>query len=215
MNKIPSVFLRNFDNMREMTREVNPLCQWVLEGEGVATRKYDGSCVRWDGAQWWQRREVKKNKTPPPNWVPVETDDVTGKRMGWEPFTPQGYGHPLLDALDATEWAKQVYSGEQSDLALFQDIIYSKSEFMKTGTYELCGPKVNGNPDKLERHALIKHSDAEVIGVGSPRWHTEYQTIKTTILTLHEGLGWEGVVWHRPDGRMAKMKASDYNTEKE
>ena len=35
MNKTPSVFLRNPSNMREMTREVNPLCQWVLEGEYI------------------------------------------------------------------------------------------------------------------------------------------------------------------------------------
>lgn len=48
MHKTPSVFLRNPENMNEMTREVNPLCQWVLDGEGVATRKYDGNCVMLD-----------------------------------------------------------------------------------------------------------------------------------------------------------------------
>jgi hypothetical protein len=41
----------------------------VLDGEGVATRKYDGTCVMFDGDGWWARREVKPGKTAPAGFV--------------------------------------------------------------------------------------------------------------------------------------------------
>ncbi|WP_255273315.1 hypothetical protein [Actinomadura madurae] len=31
----------------------------MFAGEGRATRKYDGTCVRFDGGRWLARREVK------------------------------------------------------------------------------------------------------------------------------------------------------------
>ena len=66
MNKIPTVFQRNENDRRYVTREVNPECQWVLDGEGVPTRKFDGTCVRLaDDGSWWARREVKPGKEPP------------------------------------------------------------------------------------------------------------------------------------------------------
>ena len=43
--------------------EITPGCEWVIAGEGVATRKYDGTCVMYDGDEWWARREVKPGKT--------------------------------------------------------------------------------------------------------------------------------------------------------
>lgn len=188
MNKTPSVFLRNPENMHEMTREVNPLCQWVLDGEGVATRKYDGTCVMYDGEQWWARREVKKDKTPPVNWVPVEFDDITGKAMGWEPIAQSGYYHAWQDAY-----------------------INLDSRAYELGTYELIGSKINGNPERLTRnHELIKHGDAQRITVNV----RNYDTIKADIQGFWVVHGWEGVVWHHPDGRMAKMKARDYKLEK-
>lgn len=189
MNKTPSVFLRNFENMHEMTREVNPLCQWVLDGEGVPTRKYDGSCVMRGDMQWWARREVKKDKTPPIDWVPVEVDDITGKRMGWEPIANSGYYRYWQEAYmepDKSPWAD--------------------------GTYELCGPAINRNPEKFETHRLIKHSEAEVLKINFEHG-IDYNSIQHIILYMNERWGWEGLVWHHPDGRMAKMKARDYDKE--
>ena len=45
MNKIPTLFVRDPENMSRVTREVTPGCEWVLAGEGVATRKWDGTNV--------------------------------------------------------------------------------------------------------------------------------------------------------------------------
>lgn len=191
MNKTPSVFLRNPENMSELTDEPNPLAQWVFDGEGVATRKYDGSCVMLDAdGKWWARREVKKDKTPPPNWLPVETDDITGKRMGWEPIEQTGLAKHLEDALSngGPHWKYDV------------------------GTYELCGPKINGNPEGFAFHVLVNHANAEVLSgdlweVNRPR---PAEAIKNLLIHTIPYLRWEGVVWHHPDGRMAKLKISDF-----
>ena len=79
MRKIPTMFVRDFtepSNGRYVTREVHPDCRWVIDGEGVATRKYDGTCVMWDGRAWWARREVKPGKSYPPNFATIENDEA-------------------------------------------------------------------------------------------------------------------------------------------
>ncbi len=43
MKKIPTLFIRDPENPRYVTEEVHPDCQWVTRGEGVPTRKYDGT----------------------------------------------------------------------------------------------------------------------------------------------------------------------------
>jgi hypothetical protein len=63
MEKIPTLFIRDPDNMKLVTREVNPDAAWVLRGEGVPTRKKDGTNVRVtvkDGAPKW----VEKRRNP-------------------------------------------------------------------------------------------------------------------------------------------------------
>jgi hypothetical protein len=46
MNKIPTLFLRNPENMKLVTREVNPDAAWVFDSHGVPTIKRDGTNVR-------------------------------------------------------------------------------------------------------------------------------------------------------------------------
>src|SRR5512142_1787630 len=104
MRKIPTLFLRDPADMRRVTRDVHPDCAWVLAGEGVATRKYDGTCVRLDGAgRWYARREVKPGRTAPPGFEPVQTDPATGKTVGWEPAAQSAYARYVAEALGARE----------------------------------------------------------------------------------------------------------------
>ncbi|WP_410623160.1 hypothetical protein [Amycolatopsis sp. cmx-8-4] len=92
MQKIPTLFRRDPDDLRRVTREVHPACQWVLDGEGVPTRKYDGTCVRLDDAgTWWARREVKPGKSAPAGFAAVQTDPETGKTVGWEPVAQSAF----------------------------------------------------------------------------------------------------------------------------
>jgi hypothetical protein len=85
VRKIPTLFLRDDETKRRfVTREVNPLCWWVVDGEGVATFKWDGSAVLIDDdGDVWKRREVKPGQSQPAGFRLEETDEVTGKSVGW------------------------------------------------------------------------------------------------------------------------------------
>jgi hypothetical protein len=180
MEKIPTLYVRDFehDHGRYVTDEVTPGCEWVLTGEGVPTRKYDGTCVMHSGdGAWWARREVKPGKPAPDGFVPISTDEVTGKTVGWEPIEQSGFAKYHAEALDSR-------------------LAYAE------GTYELFGPKINGNPEGHGSHVLILHEDAEgVLKPGLPP--------KALVRIVSAERGWEGIVWHHPDGRMVKLKARD------
>jgi hypothetical protein len=62
-------------------------------------------------------------------------------------------------------------------------------------------PKVNGNPERQEQHTLRQHSRAE-----RPDALRDYDAL-AKYLAEFDG---EGVVWHHPDGRMAKLKRRDF-----
>lgn len=176
MKKIPTIFRRNPENMREILDEPHPNCGWVFAGEGVATRKYDGTCVKIENGQYFKRREVKNGKVVPPDFIEEQLDINTGKRVGWVPVDPNS---------KEDRWHMEAFNASFSD-----------------GTYELVGPKVQGNPEGYERHALIKHSEAEV-----------FESVPRTfegIADFMSGRDIEGIVFHHPDGRMAKIKKRDF-----
>lgn len=187
MRKIPTLFKRDPEDMRRVLPVVTPGCEWVLEGQGVATRKYDGTCMMFDGdaaeRRWFARREVKIGKPVPPGFVPVQADDVTGKTVGWEPAEQSGFARWLHEALENEPY------GQAPEL----------------GTYELCGPKINGNPEGFAWHVLIKHANAEVLDITAK----DYEGLRL-VLSAFPG---EGIVWHHPDGRMAKLKRKDFPRE--
>jgi hypothetical protein len=182
VKKIPTLFLRDADDMRFVTREPHPDCGWVFAGEGVPTVKYDGTCVMFDGDRWWARREVKPGKATPPGYVAVETDEITGKTVGWEPIELSSFAKLHAEALVETR------SG-------------ISHRGWPAGTYELVGPKINGNPERIDAHCLWAHSAATVLT--TPR---DYGGL-AAFLAKFDG---EGIVWHHPDGRMAKIKRRDF-----
>lgn len=194
MRKVPTLFQRDPDDMRRLLLQVHPDCQWVLNGEGVATRKYDGTCVMYDGT-WWARREVKPGKQFPAEFRLAEHDHVTGKSVGWEPIDQSPFRKPFQEAVEPLA---------QFGVLIGQDV--------PEGTYELVGPKINGNPERCETHRLERHATAEQVDHGyflDDTGGMTFASVRTAILALAED-GWEGVVWHHPDGRYAKLKARDF-----
>lgn len=184
MKKIPTLFVRNENDRRYVTNRVSEGCEWVLAGEGQATRKFDGTCVMLDeDGRWWARREVKPGKTPPPNYLPVETDDVTGKTVGWEPIEQSAFAKYHAEAVQNCGPGEGV-----------------------TGTFELIGPKINGNPERCKDHLFVKHAYA--LDVDVPE--LTFDGIRKAVLALADVDGCEGIVWHHEDGRMAKIKARDF-----
>ncbi|MFB7918834.1 DUF5565 family protein [Streptomyces sp. NPDC056061] len=185
MQKIPTLFVRDFEaRPAHVLPETAADCAWVLAGEGRATRKYDGTCVMLDpSGEWWARREVKPGRTPPPNYVVVSTDDTTGKTIGWEPIGQSSFAKYHDEALR---------TGAPADGTM--------------GTFELIGPKINGNPERVESHRLVAHADAADISMPA---EITFESIRERALAL-AAEGCEGIVWHHPDGRMAKIKGRDF-----
>lgn len=182
MRKIPTLFCRDENDRRHVTREVNPAAAWVLNGEGRPTRKYDGTCVMLDKhGCWWARREVKPGKPFPSEYVVEETDPNTGKTVGWEPV----FQSPFLKAFRE---AVGNFHIDKDDLI--------------PGTYELCGPKVNGNPEHFELHMLIPHGEFTL---------TDVPLDFDGLAAYLSNRPYEGIVWHHEDGRMAKLKRRDFS----
>jgi hypothetical protein len=194
MRKITTVFLRDEEDRRYVTDQVHPDAQWVLDGEGWATRKYDGTCVMLDaGGRWWARREVKPDKKAPSGWVLVEHDEATGKSVGWEPIEQSAFVKFHAEALAADA------EGERD---------------FKPGTYELIGPRINGNPEKVRSHQLIAHEVAPVlsefiISETEDRKTRDFRTIRGTV-DVYAKSGYEGIVYRHEDGRLAKIKVKDF-----
>lgn len=178
MQKIPTLFVRDENDRRHVTTNVTPGCEWVIDGEGAPTRKYDGTCVMYDGMDWWARREVKPGKTAPPGFVPLSTDENTGKTVGWEPIEQSSFA----------KWHAQAIEGIAEQ---------------EPGTYELIGPKVNGNPEGEQEHRIVAHALADVMDVPD-------RSFDGIAKVLAAAPGIEGIVFHHPDGRMVKIKRRDF-----
>lgn len=75
------------------------------------------------------------------------------------------------------------------------------------GIYECIGPKIQGNPEAFARHQLVSvvppASILYLFDRPVPRTFDELQEFLRAYLI-------EGVVFHHPDGRMAKIKRRDF-----
>jgi hypothetical protein len=177
MKKIPTVFERNPKGLREIRNQVHPGSEWVLDGEGVATQKYDGTCCRVLNGQLYKRRTIRSGKPQPPEFIQEDFDPNTGKYFGWLPVT---------DAKEDKRHREAFCIGVR-----FED-----------GTYELVGPKIQNNPEGYEDYQLLSHARA-----------TQYPDVPRTFEGLRAWLkdkDIEGLVFHHPDGRMAKVKKRDF-----
>lgn len=80
-------------------------------------------------------------------------------------------------------------------------VAFSKLEDKSDGTYELIGKHINGNPEKIEDgDILVKHG---TITLDVPR---SFEGIKEFLRTHNI----EGIVFHRGNGEMCKIKRTDF-----
>ena len=69
------------------------------------------------------------------------------------------------------------------------------------GTFEFVGPKSQGNVEKSDHHLLLLHGCTEL--PDAPRTFDGLRDYLSTGV-------FEGIVFHHPDGRMAKIKGRDF-----
>lgn len=180
MQKIISLFKRDYTVTHLVYDEVVPGAEWVLAGEGIATRKHDGTCCMIRAGILYKRYDAKRGIKPPAGFIPAqEPDTSTGHWPGWllaDKTKPEDkYHFEAFDKFHPSEWPD--------------------------GTYELIGPKVQGNPEKADSHMLVLHGSELVLNF--PR---TFEAIKAAFADFPG----EGVVFHHPDGRMVKIKKRDF-----
>lgn len=125
---------------------------------------------------------MKKGKNPPEGFLPAnEVDKATGKQQGW---VSVGDGK-------ADRW----------HLEAIQTGVDHRGVALRNGTYELCGPKVQGNPEGFESHVLVPHG-CEML--------TDAPTTFEALRSYLDSHDIEGIVWHHEDGRMVKIKGKDF-----
>lgn len=187
MKKVPTIFLRDWQGDRsKVTNTPNPECDWVFAGEGVPTRKLDGtSCFVEDG-RLFKRREIKAGQSIPDNFRSEGYDPETGKTVGWIPV------------------------GDGPEDKYHREAFYNNTLF-QNGTYELVGKNIQGNPEHFNNNLLIKHGSG--IAGPIPSLYFQCESVPRTFELLKEwmkGKDIEGIVFHHPDGRMGKIKLRDF-----
>lgn len=193
MRKIPTIFLRDEDDRSRVSPVVNPLADWVYDGIGIPTRKLDGTACMVYMDRLYARHTLRGTKPPPLDFIPAQQQD---------PFTRECPGWIPIDS--SPQW-----SAHRDALSLISDsgdAFPVRPDWFTTGTYELCGPKVNGNPEGFPRHILIPHL--------SPLLWIPQDLVNRTFHGYREFFAKydvEGIVFHHPDGEhMAKIKARDF-----
>lgn len=139
MQKMPCLFVREFHAKGfTITEAVTSGCEWVLAGEGVATRKWDGTAVLIQGGRAFARYDAKHGKPAPAGAIPCTpaADPITGHWPHWvEATRPED------------KWIRDAIAnaGPQAD-----------------GTYEAIGPTINGNADGRDVRTLMRHGLMQV-----------------------------------------------------
>jgi hypothetical protein len=202
MKKTPILFLVDHE-AEQLLPTVRPGCEWVLAGEGIATIKMDGSACLWRDGRLWKRYDRKLNKpaqrqldegrdlgpvtealfkVPPTGFEPCEAhpDPVTFHWPGWV---------PISDTDPADQWHREAMAH------------LDPAQLVEGQTYELVGPSLAKNTYQLPHHTLWAHGAEQV--TLPERTFDALQAF----LAAHEV---EGLVFHHPDGRMAKIRRKDF-----
>jgi hypothetical protein len=194
MHKIPTIFQRDFAGNHRVFDAPNPSAAWVFGDEGVATRKYDGVACASIRDRFFKRLALKGT-----------IDVATGLWQG----DPAPEGFISLTVGDPDErgvakhfgWARVGDTPEDVWFRAALDYSSAGTGTMADGTYELVGPKVNGNPEGVNGHLLLRHELAQRLDAP-----TTFEGLRE-FFAEHDV---EGIVWHHPDGRMAKIKGRDF-----
>lgn len=193
MKKIPTLFERIYENHKVVgiTPNVTPGLEWVLEGKGIATVKFDGSCCAIINGKFYKRYDAKVGKRKPPvGAIPCcDPDPVTGHWPHWVEVDPS-------NPADKWFWEACDNTKERND---FEDL--------EDGTYEAIGPHFQGNPYNLSRDILVKHGK-QVIGESNGDSRS-FDIIKAFL----EQSRVEGIVFWLDGEPKCKIKRTDFGFE--
>ena len=181
MKKISTLYKKDPNDLSRVINEINPENEWVINGEGIPTRKFDGTATAIIDGELYKRYDVKKGKQVPANAIPCqEPDEITG------------------------HWPHWIKCDRNNPADKWHFVGFDALENKDDGTYELCGEKLQGNPEHLTGHILVKHG-IEVLPV------TDFSFDGLKNYLSNPELDIEGIVFHhKSDGRMCKIRKCDF-----
>ena len=183
MEKIPTMFER--DDRFNVVPVVRPECSWVLEGEGIATEKLDGMNVRLT-VRSGRLVRIEKRRNP------TKAQKAEGIIDGWYVDTDE-YG-------PEDQWIRE--AAANTEVGEWPD-----------GEHpcEALGPKMQGNPLGLDEHLCVPFNVSVPTYDSLPRDFDGLAKALSEIESRYSpGHLAEGVVFHHPDGRRAKIKRRDF-----
>lgn len=195
MKKMKTVFRIDRDK-RLATSEVMDEAAWVLAGEGVATIKFDGTAAMVRDSKLYKRYDRRPEKRflrrlkRDPNFT-LETDMFKAAPDGFEACE-------VLPDHKTGHWPGWLPVGQGPEDRWFREAWGAGK--LTDGTYELVGPKIQNNKYNLDRHELWQHG-------------CKYVEVDRSFEAISEWLAsnvHEGLVFHHPDGRMAKIRRKDF-----
>lgn len=181
MKKISTLYKKDPNDLGMVINEIAPENKWVIDGEGIPTRKYDGTATAIIDGELYKRYDVKKGKQVPANAIPCqEPDEITG------------------------HWPHWIKCDRNNPSDKWHFVGFDALENKEDGTYELCGEKIQGNPEHVIGHILIKHG-IEIL----PVTDFSFEGLKNYL--SNSELYIEGIVFHhKSDGRMCKIRKCDF-----
>lgn len=183
MEKIPTLFERD-DDFR-VVNQPRPECAWVFEGEGTPTEKLDGTNVRLTiRSGQLVRLEKRRNPSKP--------QKKQGIVDGW-----------YVDASEDAAEDKWIFEAARAtDVSGWPDGEHS---------CEALGPRIQGNPLELPALVCVPFNREAPVYQDVPR---DYGGLLEFLASLESryspGHLAEGIVFHHPDGRRAKIKRKDF-----
>ena len=183
MKKISTLFKKDPKNLGRVINEVNPDNEWAF-AYGRPTRKFDGTSCAIINGELYKRFDAKRTKKgfkkPPEGAIPCQEADLI---TGHQPF-----------------WVKCVEGDPSSKY--HWEAFNKRSQPLEDGTYELCGEKINSNPENFTGHVLVRH-DSEGLSLEDDSFDYIKQYLSENDI--------EGIVFHhREDDRMCKIRKKDF-----
>lgn len=183
MEKIPTLFER--DERFKVVSRPRPECAWVFDGAGTGTEKLDGTNIRLT-VRGGRLVRVEKRRNP------SKLDKAKGIVDGW-----------YVDASEGSPDDKWILAAAgNTDVSQWPD-----------GEHpcEALGPRIQGNPLALEEHRCIAFNREAPTYPDVPRDYAGLQDYLSTLESrFAPGHLAEGIVFHHPDGRRAKIKRKDF-----
>lgn len=191
MKKIPCLFVRDFiprangrGQEAVLTRDVTPGLEWVLAGDGVPTRKWDGTACMVREGRLFKRYDAKNGKPAPATGIPCDNaaDPVTGHWPHWVPVGEE----------PESKWHRAAWERVEGKL--------------DDGTYELCGPHFAPHEHHHMVDEFFRHGAEVLRGVDAEGYGRSFDGLRKYL----ELVNIEGIVFWLDGEPRCKIRRADF-----